>query len=406
MPGEPFAESHGGPVEVGEPDLVCLSHLRWQFVFQRPQHLMVQFARSHRVFFVEEPLFEDQPDHLSVSQVEGGVRVVVPVLDRWRAEHPQQIAVVQRSLLDRLRRREQIESYVLWYYTPMALPFTRQLAPQAIVYDCMDELSGFAGAPPQLKNLEQELLACADLVTTGGRSLFQAKRSLHHNVHPFPSSVDVAHFARARAGCDGTAAEPPDQAAIPRPRIGFAGVIDERMDLSLLADVARQRPDWHLVMLGPVAKIDPAAIPRLPNVHLLGMKPYRALPDYMAGWDVGILPFAHNDATRFISPTKTPEYLAAGLPVVATSIRDVVEPYGTCGLARIADGAAAFVAAIEAALGDGRCAQLGAVDELLGRSSWERTAAEIRQLMLRAVATRAAGAAPFACGALGPEEMP
>jgi glycosyltransferase involved in cell wall biosynthesis len=403
---EPFAENEAIPVEVGEPDIVCLSHLRWQFVFQRPQHLMTQLARRHRVFFVEEPRFEDQPDHLSVSEVQGGVRVVVPVLDRWRAEHPEQLAVVQRSLLDRLLRREEIDSYVLWYYTPMALPFTRQLAPQAIVYDCMDELSGFAGAPLELKNLERELLACADLVTTGGRSLFEAKRSLHHNVHPFPSSVDAPHFARARAGVGGGGSEPPDQVAIPRPRIGFAGVIDERMDLSLLTRLALQRPDWQLVLLGPVAKVDPATLPRLQNVHYLGMKPYAELPDYMAGWDVGILPFAHNDATRFISPTKTPEYLAAGLPVVATSIRDVVEPYGTSGLARIADGAAEFAAAIEAALGEGRCPRLNEVDELLGRGSWEHTAAAIRQLMLRAVTTRAMRTEPCAAGAFGPEEQP
>jgi glycosyltransferase involved in cell wall biosynthesis len=403
---EPFAEKNSGAVEVPQPDIVCLSHLRWQFVFQRPQHLMVRFARNHRVFFVEEPLYEDQPDHLSVSQVEGGVRVVVPVLDRWRAEDPTQIAAVQRSLIGRLMRRETIENYVLWYYTPMALPFTRQLTPQAVVYDCMDELSGFASAPPELKKLERELLACADLVTTGGRSLFEAKRSLHHNVHPFPSSVDAGHFARARAGVGDDSSEPADQAAIPQPRIGFAGVIDERMDLSLLAGLAGQRPDWQLVLLGPVAKVDPAALPRLPNLHYLGMKPYSALPDYMAGWDVGILPFAHNDATRFISPTKTPEYLAAGLPVVATSIRDVVEPYGTSGLARIADGAAAFVAAIEAALAEGRCPRLREVDDLLGRGSWEHTAEKMRQLMLHAVATDATGAELCAARAVGPEELP
>jgi glycosyltransferase involved in cell wall biosynthesis len=401
----PFAESND-VVGVREPDIVCLCHLRWQFVFQRPQHLMVRLARNHRVFFVEEPLFDDQPDHFSVSEVDGGVQVVVPMLDRWRAEHPAQIAAVERALLDRLIQRAQIERYVLWYYTPMALPFTRQLTPEAVVYDCMDELSGFAGAPPDLKKLERELLAGADLVTTGGRSLFEAKRTLHHNVHSFPSGVDVAHFARARAGLGAGESEPPDQAGIPRPRIGFAGVIDERMNLPLVADLAAQRPEWHLVLLGPVAKIDPAALPRLPNIHYLGMKPYPALPDYMAGWDVGILPFAHNDATRFISPTKTPEYLAAGLPVVATSIRDVVEPYGTRGFARIADDAVAFAAAVEAALGEGRCPRMSEIDELLGRNSWERTAAEIRQLMLRAVATRAASADPFASGALGPEELP
>jgi glycosyltransferase involved in cell wall biosynthesis len=400
---EPFAENGGVVVEGGEPDIVCLSHLRWQFVFQRPQHLMVRLARNHRVFFVEEPLYEDHPDHLSVSEVDGGVQVVVPVLDRWRADDPAQIVSVQRALLSHLMRREQVENYVLWYYTPMALPFTRQLTPQAVVFDCMDELSGFAGAPPELKKLERELLACADLVTTGGRSLFEAKRSLHHNVHPFRRGVDAAHFAPARAGLGVGGTEPPDQAAIPRPRIGFAGVIDERMNLPLVTALAVRRPDWQFVLLGPVAKIDPGTLPRLPNVHFLGMKPYTELPDYMAGWEVGILPFAHNAATRFISPTKTPEYLAAGLPVVATSIRDVVEPYGTSGLARIADDVDTFIAAIEGALGEGRCPRVSEVQEMLAGLSWEHTAATMRELMLRAVATRAAGADPFTAGALGPE---
>jgi len=377
-------------LEAHLPDVVCLSHLRWQFVFQRPQHLMTRFARDHRVFFVEEPRFEDQEDHLHVSEVDGGVRVVVPVLASWRAEHPAHVMAIQRALLSQFVDGERLESYVLWYYTPMALPFTRHLAPRAIVYDCMDELSGFAGAPREIKELERELLERADLVTTGGRSLYEAKRTLHHNVHAFPSSVDAAHFAAARAGA--ADAEPLDQAAIPRPRIGFAGVIDERMDVPLLARLAEQHPDWHIVLLGPVAKIDPATLPRLPNVHYLGMKSYRALPAYMAGWDVGILPFAHNEATRFISPTKTPEYLAAGLPVVATSIRDVVDPYGKCGLARIADGVDAFADAIQVSLGEGRCARLAEIDELLGRGSWDHTASRMRDLMLRALMARGEGA--------------
>jgi glycosyltransferase involved in cell wall biosynthesis len=364
--------------------IVCLSHLRWNFVFQRPQHLMTRLASRHRIFFVEEPRFEDAPDQLEVNHVEGGVRVVVPVLAEWRRHSASHTVPVQRALLSRLLQAERIRGYVLWYYTPMALPISRDLAPVAVVYDCMDELTGFAGAPPELEELELELLARADLVTTGGRSLFESKRSRHANVHAFPSSIDVPHFACARAG----GADPADQAGIPRPRIGFAGVIDERMDLPLIAAVAARRPDWQLVMLGPVAKIDAATLPRLANIHYLGMKPYTALPAYLGEWDVGMLPFAHNDATRFISPTKTPEYLAAGLPVVATSIRDVVTPYGDIGLARIADGPEAFAAAIGAALAEGRCARLAAVDELLSRGSWDQTAARMRQLMLRAIAAR------------------
>ena len=242
-------------------------------------------------------------------------------------------------LLDDFIETEAIRDYVLWYYTPMALALTRHLSPLAVVYDCMDELSAFQGAPATLREHERELMQRASLVLTGGRSLYEAKRHQHHNIHALPSSVDVAHFARARS----IAIDPRDQAGIPHPRLGFFGVIDERLDIALVDGVAAARPDWHLVMIGPVVKIDPASLPRRPNIHYLGSKPYGELPHYLAGWDVALLPFARNEATRFISPTKTPEYMAAGKPVVSTSIQDVVRPYGEQGLVRIADDVPAFV---------------------------------------------------------------
>jgi glycosyltransferase involved in cell wall biosynthesis len=377
-------------------DILCLSHLRWDFVYQRPQHLMTRLAAHHRVFFIEEPRFESGPDRLQVTEVDAGVRVAVPLLAEWR-RGTDEVMPVQRALLRRLMRGEGITDYVLWFLTPMALPLARDLSPVAVVYDCMDELSAFAGAPAMMKTLESELLGRADLVTTGGRSLYEAKRDRHPNVHAFPSSIDLAHFARARAG----GPEPDDQRGVARPRLGFAGVIDERMDLGLVGELAARRPDWQLVFLGPFAKIDPAAFPRLPNVHLLGLKDYTRLPDYLAGWDVGLLPFAHNDATRFISPTKTPEYLAAGLPVVATSIRDVVTPYGEAGLVRIADGVDAFEMAVAAALGEGRCARVAEVDALLAGGSWDQTASQMRALLLSSIAARrdcAGGGAAAAAG--------
>jgi UDP-galactopyranose mutase len=375
----------GGQERPEEPAIICFSHLRWNFVFQRPQHVMTRLAAHHRVFFVEEPHFSDEPSRLRIERVAGGVHVVVPLIHRLDATDPARATAAQRGLLSRLLRAHDLRDYVCWYYTPMALPISRHLAPLATVYDCMDELSGFAGAPSALGTLEAELLTRADLVTTGGRSLYEAKRERHGNVHAFPSSVDVAHFAAAR---DLETPDPRDQADLPRPRIGFAGVIDERMDLALVRGVAAARPDWHVVLLGPVAKISPATLPRAANVHQLGMKSYAELPAYMSRWDVGILPFAHNAATRFISPTKTPEYLAAGLPVVSTSIRDVVDPYGTQGLARIADGVEGFVSAIEQALAEDRAARLVAADALLARTSWDDTVARMRGLMLAAIDER------------------
>jgi UDP-galactopyranose mutase len=344
-------------------------------VFQRPQHLMTRCARDRRVFFVEEPVFHRGiAPHMHIEH-SGPVRVMVPQLPEGLS--PDDAIAAQRELLEHCIESEQMSEYVLWYYTPMALAFTDRLSPVAVVYDCMDELSAFMGAPPILKAREAELMSRASLVLTGGQSLFEAKRHQHSNIHPFPSSVDVAHFAEARR----IATEPEDQAPIPHPRLGFFGVIDERMDLPLLDGVAAARPDWHLVMLGPVVKIDPASLARRANIHYLGSKRYEELPQYIAGWDVALLPFARNDATRFISPTKTPEYLAAGKPVVSTSIRDVVRPYGKKGLVRIADDVAAFVQACTAAMAEDPLERITQADAFLRQTSWDGTWTRIRSLL-------------------------
>jgi UDP-galactopyranose mutase len=230
-------------------------------------------------------------------------------------------------------------------------------------------------------------------VFTGGRSLWEQKRLRHPSVHCFPSSVDVPHFASAREMAPELGPEmkrePADQAGIPHPRLGFFGVIDERMDLALLDSVARARPDWQLVMIGPVVKIDPAHLPKRPNIHWLGGKSYRELPRYIAGWDVALLPFAQNDATRYISPTKTPEYLAAGKPVVSTPITDVVRPYGEMGLAHIAQTPAEFVAAVERALCEDHVSRQRLADGWLSHLSWDRTWSRMHGLIQEVIAQRA-----------------
>ena len=361
-------------------DVVCLSHLRWNFVFQRPQHLLTRCASRRRVFFVEEPIFEDGPTRLAVQSAQPGLWVAVPHMRHGLPE--QERERIQHELLNELFAEHGIEEYVLWYYTPMALAFTQHLTPAAVLYDCMDELSAFANAPPALRQREAELLRRADVVLTGGHSLYEAKRDMHPNIHPLPSSVDTVHFARARAA--ERIAEPVDQALIPHPRLGFFGVIDERMDIDLIAAIAEARPDWQIVMLGPVVKIDPATLPRNTNIHWLGMKKYDELPAYLAGWDAALLPFARNASTRFISPTKTPEYLAAGKPVVSTSIRDVVRPYGELGLVHIADTPDDFVAAVEACLGEAaeaRAARTARIDAFLAQMSWDHTYARVEELL-------------------------
>jgi UDP-galactopyranose mutase len=377
-------------------DLLCFSHLRWDFVYQRPNHLMARAARDRRVYFVEEPVFSPGSSPSTSTADRGGVTVVTPHLPTGVAE-----AAMNRhlaELMDALVLTESIRRPTLWYYTPMAMPWTRHLEAGAVVYDSMDYLAGFLGAPPDLRRLEQELLRRAELVFCGGVSLHERMQRLHPSAYCFPSTVDVEHFGQAREGLP----EPEDQRWIGRPRIGYAGVLDERIDLELIAALASERPDWQIVLLGPVAKIDPLGLPRHGNIHYLGLKPYRDLPAYFGGWDVGWMPFARNAATRYISPTKTPEYLAAGLPVISTSIHDVVDMFGRVGLAAIADDVEGTSEAVSRVLAGHRPAP-ERVDALLVSRSWDRTWGAMSSLVAaverRILATRAARTDPPATAA-------
>jgi glycosyltransferase involved in cell wall biosynthesis len=369
--------------------MVVYSHLRWDFVFQRPQHLLTRAAQQYRVLFFEEPIFErDACASLSVSEREHGIQVVQPHLPKGLT--PGESVFLQRSLLNALLASERERPHIGWYYSPMALSFSQHVNHDICVYDCMDELSAFRGAPPELTDYERILMKRADVVFTGGQSLFEAKRSLHPQVHAFPSSIDTTHFSKARAG---DIAEPADLAGLPHPRIGFFGVIDERLDVDLVAAVASRRPDWQIVMIGPVVKIDEATLPRLPNIHWLGGKPYADLPQYLSHLDMGWMPFAMNESTRFISPTKTPEFLSAGLPVVSTPIRDVVRPYGEIGLVDIAITAEEAIAAIENRLAADRQPWLTKVDRHLSATSWDKTWRAM-QLLISQTASARLGRAP------------
>jgi UDP-galactopyranose mutase len=266
----------------------------------------------------------------------------------------------------------------------MAMDFAAHLQPLATVFDCMDELSAFKFAPPELLENERKLLEKADVVFTGGHSLYEAKRDRHVRVFAFPSSIDVAHFRKARH----IAEEPSDQTEIPFPRFGFCGVIDERMDGELLGEMADLRPTWQFVMIGPVVKISEEDLPKRSNIYYLGGKDYKELPAYLAGWDVALMPFAMNESTRFISPTKTPEYLAAGKPVVSTPIRDVMQPYGEKDLVEIASTAQEFVSAGEIILQADKTEWLERVDEFLAEMSWDKTWAEMAQLISETIAEK------------------
>jgi UDP-galactopyranose mutase len=349
---------------------------------------MCRFSREMDVIYWEEPI-DIGPRETAYLQVRDApnapnVRIVVPHLPEGMPGGAREAALGR--LLDAhvwaIRG-----PLIAWYYTPMMLPFSRHLDVDVTVYDAMDELSKFRFAPPRLLELEQELIDKADIVFTGGSSLYEAKKDRHPNVHCFPSSVDRTHFAKARGGLF----DPADQEDLPRPRLGFYGVIDERFDTELVARVAEMRPDWSLVMVGPVVKISEEDLPKQPNIHYLGSKTYDQLPAYLSGWDVALMPFAMNESTQFISPTKTPEYLAGGKPVVSTPIRDVVRHYGQLEAVKIASMPEEFVAACEQALELSRHPESGwlaEADLLLSSSSWDTMQARIAGLIADLMGTR------------------
>jgi len=362
-------------------NLLCFSHLRWDFVYQRPQHLMSRFGNIAVVYFFEEPIFTNtESAYLHVSQRDHNIWVCVPHIPHG-LDHSKTNTVISEILEFFFSGREASE-FIFWYYTPMALQFSEHLNAAVTVYDCMDELAAFRFAPDELQDLEQRLLSRADIVFTGGRSLYEAKKTLHENIYPFPSSIDKKHFAKAR-DCQ---SEPADQKAIHGPKIGFYGVIDERFDISLVAAIADLRPDWNIVLIGPVVKIDPAMLPKRSNIFYLGAKSYEQLPLYLSGWDVAMVPFVIDESTRFVSPTKTPEYLCAGRPVVSTPIADILDPYGKNELVSIGSDGEEFVEAVAWWLKDENRSQwLEKTDKFLLTMSWDITFSDMTSLISQAL---------------------
>ncbi len=361
--------------------LIVLSHLGWDWVWQRPQHLLSRLARRHPVFFVMEPLLDENPaaPYLKIESRGAGVTVAWPVFSIPQADAAGGFYPLIGQLVDAWIAQEGVQNPVFWLYTPMAQPVVADRPGAVVVFDAMDELAAFRFAPPVLKAREAALMQRADLVFTGGHSLYAARQDRNPHVYCFPSGVERAHFATALEY--GTPAAPA-LAGLPHPRIGFYGVIDERMDLDLLRQVAALRPDYQWVMVGPTAKIDAADLPQAPNIHYPGKQEYAALPGFLKGFDVCMMPFALNESTRFISPTKTLEYMAAHKPVVSTPITDVAGPYGH--IVRLAGTADEFVAAVDAALAEdpATCAaRIAAEDEVLAQQEWDQIAAEMEQLI-------------------------
>lgn len=366
------------------PDLVVFSHLRWGFVHQRPQHLLTRLAGRWRVWFVEEPVHCEGSAHIEAQAHGAHLTVLVPHTPvAIPGFHDDQLAVLG-PLVSQWLARHDVCDPVAWLYTPMALPLVNLIDPSCVVYDCMDELSAFKDAPRQLRQRETALMKRAAVVFTGGPSLYAAKRNQHDNAHCIPSSVDANHYAPSslKPGCSHEQMVHALQAHLPRPRLGYFGVIDERLDMGLIGHLADTRPDWQIVIVGPVVKVDPASLPRRPNVHWLGMQPYDRLPYFLAGWDLCLMPFALNESTKFISPTKTLEYMAGEKPVVSTPVKDVIWLYGNA--VEVAQTKDDFVQACEKLLNETTEQRYRRAREMMATvstSSWDRSAESVHRLM-------------------------
>ena len=380
------------PAVSADAPIIVHSHLRWDFVWQRPQQLLSRFAKRSHVLFVEEPIYLDDVGeaHLGLSQPMERVHRVVPMLPgALRGEYDASIAVIRESLRQQLAPDGALGGLfarpIQWFYTPMPAPaMIGAFDERAVVYDCMDELSQFRFAPAALVDRERYLMAQADVVFAGGYKLSLSKAKYHQNVHFFGCGVDVAHFATARsADLD----VPREIASLERPVIGYYGVIDERIDYDLLRTLASALADVELVMVGPVVKVDPAELPQAANIHWLGQRQYAELPAHVKGFDVCLMPFALNEATEYINPTKTLEYMAAGKPIVSTAVSDVVHNFTP--VVAVADSPAEFVAAVSAAIERPNAELIARGLEQARANSWESIVSRMERIIRDAVMTRA-----------------
>ena len=348
-------------------DMVVFCHLRWEFVYQRPQHLISRMAKNNKVLFVEEPLHfaQGEENQFNLEQVNENLHVLQP-----KVREIKDIEDVLRTYL----KTNKIE--IGWFYSAAFSPLLASFKFGTVVYDCMDELSLFKGASPELISQEKFLLSQADVVFTGGKSLYESKNQNHDNVNCFPSSVDRNHFQKANQE---STEIPVDIKDIKKPIVGYFGVIDERIDLDLLHKTARLQPEKSFVMIGPLAKIGEEDLPREKNIHYLGMKSYDNLPAYLKAFDIAMMPFALNDATKFISPTKTLEYMAAGRPIISTAIKDVQRDYSHC--LEIINSADEFSRAIDQLLKNNNSTMANNYEEILAKTSWDNTAKKMQQLI-------------------------
>lgn len=376
--------------------IVVHCHLRWDFVWQRPQQIFVRLAARHRIAYIEEPLTDDGETRLAISEPFPNIVRIVPILHRSEgldvdAQCAEMLPHLQRALGNHPLLAGRFDRVIHWFYSPMMAPrMLGKFDTAAVVYDCMDELAKFRFAPPDLPAREATLLAAADVVFTGGHQLFTLKQRHHRNVHLYGCGVDLEHYAKARHA---ETQIPADIASLPRPILGYFGVVDERLDYALVESLASAFDGGSVVMIGPFAKIDPATLPRRPNLHWLGQRDYDDLPAYAKGFDACLMPFALNDATENINPTKTLEYMAAGKPVVSTAVPDVLRHFTP--IVQVGHSHAEFISLAARACSQPDASLLARGLKRASGATWDAIVGAMREHVLAAVRAKQVAESPL-----------
>jgi glycosyltransferase involved in cell wall biosynthesis len=388
--------------------IIAFCHLGWDWVWQRPQQYLSRLAKRHRLLFVETYCSDVAKAEVRLRTAEGHPNITICETHLPQSRWPdgefidaERRRVVKNALTSELRG--QFEQPLLWFYDPMAVTaFARQMGERAIVYDCMDELSQFKGAPPALIQREKELLRVADVVFCGGQKMRKKRLPLNANTHFFGTGVDCEHFGKAMTRELKVAPEIANFGSAPV--LGYFGVIDERIDYELLEKLADARADWHVVMVGPTAKVDPATFPKRDNLHFIGGRPYAQLPALTKGFSVAMMPFALNAATEYINPTKALEYMAAGRPVVSTALDEVRMNFGK--VARIAESHAEFIAFCAKEADSPSRARIVRGLKLASENTWEANIARMESHIYDVLAARRAETAKKSKRALKPANLP
>jgi hypothetical protein len=368
------------------PVLMVFSHMAWNPGQGRTPQLMAALAGRWQILFVEAPRHAAGAARLESRAIRAGLTVLTLTTPAPAAGFHDDAQAFGVTLLREELAGRRLKIDIAWLDTPMAWPLAQALGIACLAYDCLE------GPPASLQfdaallhQRESALMRTAALMVAAGPSLFNAHRHRHANLHCVCSAVHAEHFSPASLELTSARARRGHvlQSSLARPRLGYFGSIDERLDLDLLAALADRQPGWAFVMVGSVAGIAAERLPQRRNIHWLGEQDDALLPYLLAGWDLALMPYVVSEATRFLMPSQTLEYMAGYQPIVSTPVRDVQALYAPA-VTIAAPQAEAFSSACEEVLAESaraRSARLIDMARIVARHAWANTADFVHGLL-------------------------